>query len=222
MPDAIAAAVTRVAQAAATLRNGATRLISIDPEGAGCWHVDADAMAVLDAALEAWTNAGEAEIQFIRRPASARVRSFTRTLRLFREVLRVRSELKESLFLLEVDPAHRSGRGRWWRANRAGYTDLIANAGLYAAGETDEMDCRARSVADVLAELDEPGTNLLALVDRHPRMLAARAAIDAQPDRCDTPFCALVADHGDNHEDDRGPRWPGPPRLDASLDKIVF
>ncbi len=52
-----------------------------------------------------------------------------------------------NLFLLEVDPDHRSGRGRWWRANRAGYTDLVSQAGLYAVDETDELDCRPRSVA---------------------------------------------------------------------------
>jgi hypothetical protein len=37
--------------------------------------------------------------------------------------------------LIEVERHHRQGRGRWWRANGCGYTDLLPWAGVYTADE---------------------------------------------------------------------------------------
>lgn len=37
--------------------------------------------------------------------------------------------------LIELEQHHRSGRGRWWRPKRAGYTDILTEAGVYPAAE---------------------------------------------------------------------------------------
>ena len=68
------------------------------------------------------------------------------------------------LYLLEVNPGHRSGRGRWWGPNRQGYTDKIEHAGLYTADESNEADCTSRTVASVLEELEAPARALRARV----------------------------------------------------------
>lgn len=41
-------------------------------------------------------------------------------------------------YVYEVKKGHRQGRGRFWRANRAGYTDRISEAGLYMEPEEGE------------------------------------------------------------------------------------
>ena len=41
-------------------------------------------------------------------------------------------------FLLEVKLNRRSGRGRWWQSNSAGYTDQFDRAGLYDK-DSDEV-----------------------------------------------------------------------------------
>lgn len=41
--------------------------------------------------------------------------------------------MSELVYLLEVMKERRSGRGRYWRANSAGYTDRLEDAGLYPA-----------------------------------------------------------------------------------------
>ncbi len=37
--------------------------------------------------------------------------------------------------LIELEQHYRSGRGRWWRPKRAGYTDILTEAGVYPASE---------------------------------------------------------------------------------------
>lgn len=64
------------------------------------------------------------------------------------------------LCVIEVAAASRPGRGRWWRPNRAGYTNEINEAGLYTAPEAQQLESRpthvARPMTDVLAELGRP------------------------------------------------------------------
>jgi len=42
--------------------------------------------------------------------------------------------------LIEVRPEWRSGRGRFWRPNAAGYTDDVGRAGIYKATERHESE----------------------------------------------------------------------------------
>ena len=45
-----------------------------------------------------------------------------------------RDQREKRLVLLEVLGEYRIGRGRWWRPNAGGYTDNLAEAGLFVAG----------------------------------------------------------------------------------------
>jgi hypothetical protein len=49
--------------------------------------------------------------------------------------------------LIELEQHHRSGRGRWWRPNRAGYTDIFTEAGVYPAQEARSLARRGASYA---------------------------------------------------------------------------
>lgn len=57
------------------------------------------------------------------------------------------------MYIYEVHPLHRNGRGRFWRANSSGYTDSLLFAGLYAepsAGHT----WASRPLSDFAAEIE--------------------------------------------------------------------
>lgn len=115
-----------------------------------------------------------------------------------------------NLFLLEVDPDHRSGRGRWWRANRSGYTDLVSQAGLYGVDETDEQDCRPRSVADVLTELEEPIRALRErAAERFVNAAGCRARFTTTYGESGTRhrFCMREAGHTGDHRGACGTQW---------------
>lgn len=65
------------------------------------------------------------------------------------------------LRVLEVRPEWRSGRGRWWQDDGAGYTDKIERIGLYRPDDHrvleyqgDDPDARSvvRTLADVIGE----------------------------------------------------------------------
>jgi len=59
------------------------------------------------------------------------------------------------LYLLEVPPSHRAGRGRWWGPNRCGYTSILALAGVYGEAEANEIAGYAAEQAPVPVPLDE-------------------------------------------------------------------
>lgn len=60
------------------------------------------------------------------------------------------------IYVYRVRPEHRSGRGTYWRAGGAGYTDDIDEAGRY--GDTARVEGSERSEAVLLAdELDRLG-----------------------------------------------------------------
>lgn len=69
-------------------------------------------------------------------------------------------EALHGLYVIEVAPTSRPSRGRWWQPERSGYTNEIAEAGLYDQAEAGEIERKpehvARPVADVLAELGKP------------------------------------------------------------------
>jgi hypothetical protein len=74
-------------------------------------------------------------------------------------------------YLLEVIPRERRGRGRWWRECRAGYTDDIAEAGVYLHPNASMIDgthptTRARPVEDVIADLYREIDRLQTEIDR--------------------------------------------------------
>src|SRR5690606_35639130 len=61
----------------------------------------------------------------------------------------------DDLYLLEVVPEWRFGRGRYWRRDARGYTDLLENAGVYTATEVVKhaSSCtKPVSLRDVLLE----------------------------------------------------------------------
>jgi hypothetical protein len=47
--------------------------------------------------------------------------------------------------LIELERNHRAGRGRWWRPNRAGYTDIFTEAGVYPADEARRLARKGES-----------------------------------------------------------------------------
>lgn len=55
--------------------------------------------------------------------------------------------------LIEVIRKERQGRGRWWRANSNGYTNDIADAGLYTLGEARRATTPDHSTPCALAGL---------------------------------------------------------------------
>ena len=67
-------------------------------------------------------------------------------------------DFRPDAYLLEVAPQHRTGRGKWWAANRCGYTSKLGLAGLYTREEaekvarTSDRGERAVSLSDALNE----------------------------------------------------------------------
>lgn len=109
-------------------------------------------------------------------------RGLWRRTRAGAHVARVGMPVEHELWLLEVKPSERQGRGRWWRPNGAGYTDDLAEAGLYSADDAERRErgghtsARALAAREILYELGLVETRRTAL-----RAMLARTGTKVMP-----------------------------------------
>jgi hypothetical protein len=91
-------------------------------------------------------------------------------------------------YVLEVIPAERSGRGRFWRPAGTGYTNDPGQAGVwpgsharvrYALREADALSYRAVPVEQVLSELQAEADAAAQRVDAFRVLVDLARALDA-------------------------------------------
>ena len=73
------------------------------------------------------------------------------------------------LVVIELAKRHRPGRGRWWKPDRAGYTNCPGLVGIYTAAEAAEIcvsgESYAVDAADLLALAEESAALLKLRID---------------------------------------------------------
>ena len=90
-------------------------------------------------------------------------------------------EALHGLYVIEVAPTSRPSRGRWWQPERSGYTNEIAEAGLYdqaEAGETERRNQKTSSNLHFAASSRGPSQRALYHCHRESRELSS---LDAGP-----------------------------------------
>lgn len=107
-----------------------------------------------------------------------------RPIRDERDELRARAERGEALYVLEVLPGHRQGRGRFWRQNASGYTNDPLQAGLYDASDRNIAESHDGSTytpvpaAEILRQLQAEAEDAKARLALFSKRLASGEVSD--------------------------------------------